>query len=293
MNATQSLPPLPSFGSFFPTSRPRVGKIARLPESVRLELNQRLFSGHPAHQILPWLNALPEVQQVLAEFFDGQSISAQNLSAWRNGGFSDWVREQQQVERIQKLAAFADEVVQAEKEGAAAARGDSADAPQRIPTESNPAKALPLHARIIQGALVLAAANMFQFLDENEGQLGLDQLGKAIKTLVRLRSVDLTEKRTEVSRRRVELGEKSLKLSQREEKHRRRVQSYRHSTEETIEPEGAPTEAVSEKKSSGGMTREEFEAMVLENLALLNQPLESPATKGQSSHIKPIQGHPA
>jgi hypothetical protein len=69
----------------------RRGKIARLPRSVRDQLNIRLDDGQEADQILPWLNDLPEVRQIIAERFNGAPVSAQNLSAWRQGGFQEWL----------------------------------------------------------------------------------------------------------------------------------------------------------------------------------------------------------
>ncbi|MGP8198407.1 MAG: hypothetical protein ACLQU4_02765 [Limisphaerales bacterium] len=70
---------------------PRNGKIAHLPRSIRDELNQRLERSQPASQILPWLNGLEEVQEIIKEEFDGVPISEQNLSQWRQGGFQEWL----------------------------------------------------------------------------------------------------------------------------------------------------------------------------------------------------------
>jgi hypothetical protein len=69
----------------------RRGKIARLPRDVRDQLNSRLDDGHEADDILPWLNELPEVREVIAESFNGVPVSPQNLSAWRQGGFQEWL----------------------------------------------------------------------------------------------------------------------------------------------------------------------------------------------------------
>jgi hypothetical protein len=55
----------------------------------------RLDDGQEADEILPWLNALPEVQEAIAKHFDGVPISPQNLSAWRQGGFQEWLFQQQ------------------------------------------------------------------------------------------------------------------------------------------------------------------------------------------------------
>jgi hypothetical protein len=72
-------------------STQRRGKIARLPRDIREQLNTRLDDGEDADQILSWLNALPAVQKAIATHFNGQPISPQNLSAWRKGGFQEWL----------------------------------------------------------------------------------------------------------------------------------------------------------------------------------------------------------
>jgi hypothetical protein len=82
----------------------RQGKIARLPASVRAELNRRLADGQLGPQILPWLNSLPAVREILAADFDGKDINAQNLSDWRNGGFVDWERSQDRLSHTRLLA---------------------------------------------------------------------------------------------------------------------------------------------------------------------------------------------
>ncbi len=58
---------------------------------MRDQLNTRLDDGQEADQILPWLNSLPEVQEIIARRFDGVCVSPQNLSAWRQGGFKEWL----------------------------------------------------------------------------------------------------------------------------------------------------------------------------------------------------------
>ena len=72
------------------------GKIGRLPEVIREKLNQRLADGEAGEALMAWLNALPEVKQVLAAHFGGEPIKQQNLSNWHTGGFLRW---QQQSER--------------------------------------------------------------------------------------------------------------------------------------------------------------------------------------------------
>jgi len=77
-----------------PAGRSRTGKIARLPLVIRQELNRRLQDGQPGPPLLDWLNALPEAQ------FEGQPIGKMNLSAWRHGGYQDWLEQQQTLEAV-------------------------------------------------------------------------------------------------------------------------------------------------------------------------------------------------
>jgi hypothetical protein len=88
----------------------RVGKIARLPHAVRNLLNQRLHDGEPGPRLLAWLNALPEVQAVLAAEFAGRPINAQNLSDWKQGGYRDWVAQQEALAVAQRLGEDAAEL---------------------------------------------------------------------------------------------------------------------------------------------------------------------------------------
>jgi len=83
----------------------RTGKIARLPHQLRDQLNQRLHNGEPGVDLIKWLNALPEVQALLAEHFNGVPISPQNLSEWNNGGFLDWLTTQELLEDAREFAA--------------------------------------------------------------------------------------------------------------------------------------------------------------------------------------------
>ena len=73
----------------------RVGKIARLPSSIRDHLNSRLHDGESAASLLPWLNHLPEAQAILAAQFAARPVTRQNLSEWRRGGFADWLAFQE------------------------------------------------------------------------------------------------------------------------------------------------------------------------------------------------------
>ena len=92
---------------------PNRGKIGALPVRLREQINQRLLNGQVDSEILPWLNALPEVQKRLTERFDGVPISAANLSNWRTGPYKVWESELKEVEATQRLAEFSESLVDA------------------------------------------------------------------------------------------------------------------------------------------------------------------------------------
>jgi hypothetical protein len=76
-------------------SATRNGKLARLPAALRELLNQRLQDGEPGNHLVDWLNALPEVQAVLAAKFGGTPITGPNLSRWKRGGYRDWLADKE------------------------------------------------------------------------------------------------------------------------------------------------------------------------------------------------------
>jgi hypothetical protein len=76
----------------------RNGKIARIPRDIRDELNHRLSDGEPGKLLVAWLNAHPDVREVLALYFQGRPVTEQNLSEWKAGGYQDWLRHQAVME---------------------------------------------------------------------------------------------------------------------------------------------------------------------------------------------------
>lgn len=80
------------------------GKIGRLPEAIRSEVNARLRDGQPAVAILTWLNSLKAVQLILDQQFNGDPINDQNLTNWRQGGYADWLRRDEKNNRLRLLA---------------------------------------------------------------------------------------------------------------------------------------------------------------------------------------------
>jgi hypothetical protein len=88
----------------------RVGKIAHLPHETRELLNNRLLDGEPAVELVPWLNSLPEVNEVLLQYFNGRPITEQNLSEWKHGGYREWFTHQEALLYSQSLAVDAREI---------------------------------------------------------------------------------------------------------------------------------------------------------------------------------------
>lgn len=90
----------------------RIGKIARLPRSLREQLHRRLEDGESGVVLVAWLNALPEVQAVLQAEFAGRPITAQNLSEWKQGGYREWQKHQEALALAREFSAHAAELAQ-------------------------------------------------------------------------------------------------------------------------------------------------------------------------------------
>jgi hypothetical protein len=82
----------------------RLGKTARLPREIREELNVRLNNGEMGTELVEWLNGLPAVRTVLEAKFQGRPISPQNLSEWKQGGYKDWLRHQENCAYATRVA---------------------------------------------------------------------------------------------------------------------------------------------------------------------------------------------
>jgi hypothetical protein len=91
---------------FFMTRR---GKIARLPQAVREQLNERLAEGEPGNQLVEWLNTLPEVKELLVKEFAGEPVNEMNLTRWKQGGYQDWTVRQEARELVRGFADEGDE----------------------------------------------------------------------------------------------------------------------------------------------------------------------------------------
>jgi len=73
----------------------RKSKIARLPNVIRQELNERLRDGGRLDKLVKWLNSLPKVQAIMESEHEGKAVSQQNISDWRKAGYLDWLRDEE------------------------------------------------------------------------------------------------------------------------------------------------------------------------------------------------------
>ena len=72
-------------------SQPK-GKIARLPDVLRDELNQKLLDNVPLHHIVRWL-----------EEQGHPGFNEMNLSRWRTGGYQTWLKAQERLDELEFL----------------------------------------------------------------------------------------------------------------------------------------------------------------------------------------------
>jgi len=124
----------------------RTGKIARLPNDLREQVNQRLFDGQPASVILPWLNDLAPVKQILTAQFSGAAINGPNLTHWRQTGYQRWLLEKQQMISIQHRSQYAAGITSADAGHLApAAAAIASNKILELLEITDPAKADPNH----------------------------------------------------------------------------------------------------------------------------------------------------
>ena len=110
--------------------RALTGKIARLPDEIRNELNNRILNGKSGPEILAWLNELPAVKEILAAQFFAAPINKQNLSSWRGEGYQRWLTEKKNEEMMENDAEYAARMAKAA--GGSFSRGVAAVASGKI-----------------------------------------------------------------------------------------------------------------------------------------------------------------
>jgi len=164
----------------------RNGKIARLPREIRNQLNRRLHDGEPGNQLVTWLNSLPEVQAVLKTEFNERPIREQNLSEWKQGGYRDWVLQQEAIELVRHMEADSDELNQASK------------------LRLTDLLAQRLAARYVVAAKALSQSNA-------QGEIDLKVLREFCGDIVALRKGDHSAERLKLERERLEFDREQLR----------------------------------------------------------------------------------
>lgn len=96
-----------------------LGKISRLNADLRNEVCIKLYNGETSATILPWLNVKKEVVKILEAYFDGELISAQNLSSWKQNEYSIWLAKRQRIEDTKALSLYASRLAENSKSLAA------------------------------------------------------------------------------------------------------------------------------------------------------------------------------
>jgi hypothetical protein len=156
----------------------RKGKIACLPLAIRTELNRRLDDGGRGPRILEWLNAEPAVRAVLERDWSGRPVNPQNLSEWRRGGYVDWRRRCDEIEKLKELSAYARELGQA-------AGG------------------------ITEACATLAAARIMEAVET----AGIGEVLKMVKAISRLRAGETANARLEQQRRSLDQNDQQIELA--------------------------------------------------------------------------------
>ena len=174
----------------------RNGKIARLPQPVREQINRRLDNGQEGKQIAEWLNTLPEVAALMAAEFDGQPINENNLSNWKLGGYRDWEAQQEALEAARQFNSDAIELSRAAPGAKISLAVPGAQLADQL--------ALCLTAR-------LAAALRKSPSGEDDPAAQLDRLRQLCATIARLRKGDHSAEWLRIERGKLELERKKYK----------------------------------------------------------------------------------
>jgi hypothetical protein len=152
------------------------GKIARLPNEIREQLNQRLLDGHSAFIILPWLNGLSPVKEVLAAQFNNEPVTPQNLSNWRLAGYQHWLKDQKRLCQIKQFGQYAANLSSAQRD------------------------------KMADGSAVLASCQVFEFLQSTSTQ------AKSIDDLLKMTNAVRPFLNAEENKTRLKLMTKKMRL---------------------------------------------------------------------------------
>jgi hypothetical protein len=94
-------------------SNTHVGKIGRLPKSIRDDLGHRIEDSEPGRESVKWLNGETRVQEILKKQFGGRAVTEQNLSEWKQGGHPEWLRQEETRLLVTRLTEQSDDLNEA------------------------------------------------------------------------------------------------------------------------------------------------------------------------------------
>jgi hypothetical protein len=163
----------------------RRGKIACLPEAVRLEVNRRLADAQTGRAIAEWLNDLPEVLAVLKERFNNEPVNESNLSEWRLGGYQDWLDRRDRLDFVREFSAHSAEL---------AALGSAAPA---------------------AGVTLLATAKLLQALQVCDSIREPDRFRLLLRCLANVSAAEDSTRRLQAAQERLRQSERKLLLEER------------------------------------------------------------------------------
>lgn len=182
-----------------PVEKAYKGKIGRQAARIREEVCRRLLDGETGSEILPWLNSLPEVVEELRRHFNGDPITDQNLTNWRQGGYADWLARR---ERVAKLRAVMESTVEYARAGN--------------------------HA-MSEGVAALVAGQMVEVVEEViDAGADLERMAAVSEVVSKMRRDDHDARRVRNDEAKVEMAREKLTLDERtlalaEQKHRHQV----------------------------------------------------------------------
>jgi hypothetical protein len=205
----------------------RRGKLARLSLARRDEVCDRLLQGQTARQILPWLNALPEMQAILEAEFEGEPVNDANLSAFRQGYYAQWLQRRERVERTRELARVA--TSHSSADGGSIAAGA---------------------ASVLAGKLLEVMEQVDEAVDEEGNKISPEALVKIASAISAMRSGDQTDVKLANEQRKLEQKDKELKLA--EKAFAQKLQEY----QDKVAAQKRELESALGTVKAGGMTAE-------------------------------------
>lgn len=101
------------------------GKIGRLPVNVRNRINEMMRDGRPYEEIISFAAEHGE-----------PNLKPQNVTAWKEYGYQEWLRRQERIEESRHRVEFAQEFVAKAKEAGDESLATAGDAASMLAVDS-------------------------------------------------------------------------------------------------------------------------------------------------------------